>query len=100
MCREIQRAIEESSLLTQMIEQRRLTVLAIYPDKELDEWRKHPLPTAWIDAHDKGCQIEQQRLYDLRAIPALYLLDAQKRVLVKDSTSVAEIEAKINALQQ
>lgn len=100
MCREIQRAIEESSLLTQMIEQRRLTILAIYPDKELDEWHKHSLPATWIDAYDKGCQIEQQRLYDLRAIPSLYLLDARKRVLVKDSTSVAEIEAKINALQE
>ena len=100
MCREIQRAIEESSLLTQMIEQRRLAVLAIYPDKELDEWRKHPLPATWIDAYDKGCQIEQQRLYDLRAIPSLYLLDAQKRVLIKDSTSVAEVEAAIKTLQE
>ena len=98
MCREIQRAIEESSLLTQMIEQRRLAVLAIYPDKELDEWRKHPLPATWIDAYDKGCQIEQQRLYDLRAIPSLYLLDGQKRVLVKDSTSVAEIEEVVKVL--
>ena len=83
-----------------MIEQRRLTILAIYPDKELDEWHKHSLPATWIDAYDKGCQIEEQRLYDLRAIPSLYLLDARKRVLVKDSTSVAEIEAKINALQE
>ncbi|MBQ7855937.1 MAG: DUF5106 domain-containing protein [Alistipes sp.] len=100
MCREIQQAIEASPLLSRMIAGGELCVLGIYPDKELDEWRNHPLPASWVNAYDKGCVIEQKRLYDLRAIPALYLLDSRKRVLVKDSTSVAEIEAVINALSE
>ena len=33
---------------------------------------------------------------DLHAIPALYLLDSRKRVLVKDSTDVAQIEEIID----
>ena len=92
MCRDIQQAIEHSPLLSEMIADARLTVLAIYPDRDLAEWRKHPLPSEWINGYDEGCVIEQQRLYDLRAIPSLYLLDKDKRVLVKDSSSVAEIE--------
>lgn len=92
MCRDIQQTIENSKLLSTMIEDGELVVLAIYPDRDLAEWRKHPLPSQWISGYDKGCVIEQQRLYDLRAIPALYLLDRDKRVLVKDSTSVGEIE--------
>ena len=92
MCRDIQQAIERSQLLSTMIAERRLVVLAVYPDRDLAEWHKHPLPSAWISGYDEGCVIEQQRLYDLRAIPSLYLLDSVKRVLVKDSTSVEEIE--------
>ena len=36
--------------------------------------------------------IERQRLYDLKAIPSLYLLDRAKRVVVKDSVDVGELE--------
>lgn len=100
MCRDIQQAIEHSPLLSEMIADARLTVLAIYPDRDLAEWRKHPLPSEWINGYDEGCVIEQQRLYDLRAIPSLYLLDKDKRVLVKDSSSVAEIEYALSGAVQ
>ena len=37
-----------------------------------------------------------QRLYDLKAIPSLYLLDKRKHVLVKDGVSIADIEQIIS----
>ena len=40
--------------------------------------------------------IRERELYDLKAIPALYLLDRDKRVLVKDSTDVPQIEEAID----
>ena len=92
MCRQIQERISASQLLTDMIASKRLTVLALYPDEDLELWRKHPLPKQWISSYDKGCKISKSRSYDLRAIPALYLLDGNFRVLVKDSTSVPQIE--------
>ena len=45
---------------------------------------------------DRGCVVREKSLYDLHAIPALYLLDSRKRVLVKDSTDVAQIEEIID----
>ena len=36
--------------------------------------------------------MSKERLYNLNAIPALYLLDRDKRVIIKDGTSVTEIE--------
>ena len=65
-----------------------LKVLALYPDGEVDEWRKSvgENPEWWITAHDKGMVINTQELYDLKAIPTLYLLDSQKRVVLKDPT--------------
>ena len=36
--------------------------------------------------------ITHERLYDLKAIPALYLLDREKRVMAKDCVDVEQIE--------
>lgn len=98
MCREIREAITSSPMLTEMIERGRLKVLAIYPDEDLTEWRAYrdQMPSSWINAYDDGCVIREKSLYDLHAIPALYLLDRNKRVLVKDSTDVAQIEEVID----
>ena len=92
MCREIQSQIEASPLISELLAAKKLKIVALYPDEDITLWKAHPLPTAWISGYDKGCQIEKNRTYDLRAIPALYLLDKDKNVLVKDSTSVPQIE--------
>ncbi|MGV8964622.1 MAG: DUF5106 domain-containing protein [Candidatus Saccharimonadaceae bacterium] len=71
-----------------------LIVLSIYPDSNLDLWRK-ALPNMpqenWINAYDNGSQITNKRLYDIKAIPTLYLLDKNKHIILKD-TSLEEIE--------
>ena len=94
MCRDITEALKQSPIISDLQQQGRLRVLAIYPDENLDEWHKHlsDMPAEWINGYDKGCHIEKENLYNISAIPALYLLDKQKRVLVKDSTHVGEIE--------
>lgn len=98
MCREIREAISSSPMLTEMLERGRLRVLALYPDENLDEWQAYrdEIPSSWINAYDDGCVLREKGLYDLSAIPSLYLLDAQKHVLVKDATDVALIEEVID----
>lgn len=98
MCREIREAISASPMLTELIEHGRLRVLALYPDENLDEWRayREQIPASWINAYDDGCVLREKGLYDLSAIPSLYLLNAQKRVLVKDATDVALVEEVID----
>ncbi|MDE5578784.1 MAG: DUF5106 domain-containing protein [Alistipes sp.] len=101
MCREIREAVEASPLLGSLIADGRLRVLAFYPDEDLGEWhayRPH-MPASWINAYDKGCVVRESSSYNLSAIPALYLLDRDKRVLVKDSTDVGLIEAAIYACE-
>lgn len=39
-----------------------------------------------LNARDASQVINRHRLYDLKAVPCLYLLDADKRVLLKDVT--------------
>jgi hypothetical protein len=100
MCRQIQEQLVASQIVADALKEGRLKILAIYPDEDLTLWHEHPLPKSWINGYDKGRRLEKDRLYDLRAIPAMYLLDREKKVLVKDSTSVPEIERMIIEYQQ
>lgn len=101
MCRSIREAVCESPLLSEMQERGEMQVLMLYPDRELDEWYKHQseIPKQWINAYDKGCILQRNRLYDLKAIPSLYLLDRNKRVILKDVVDVPLIEERLLELR-
>ena len=94
LCGEIMRQMASSPLLSALMQNGVLRVLTLYPDPDIDHWYKYldNIPKEWIRAYDKGQILTNERLYNLSAIPALYLLDSKKRVLIKDGTSVAEIE--------
>lgn len=93
-CREVREQITASPVVGQLRREGAIDVLALYPDQDLTEWRNYrdSIPRDWINAYDQGTLIESGRLYDLKAIPTLYLLDASKRVLLKD-TPFGRIEA-------
>jgi len=80
-----------------MIQRKDLVILTIYPDQDLEAWQNYlpQLPAQWINAYNPGAQVKDNHLYDLKAIPTLYLLDANKTVLVKDGTSATQIEAAL-----
>ena len=101
MCREIMEEITSSPLLNELTERGDLRTLSLYPDEDLEAWHEHfeDMPTSWIRAYDKGQKLTHERLYNLSAIPALYLLDNQKRVIIKDGTSVPQIENIIAYLE-
>lgn len=94
MCRDVKEQIISSPMLQELIERKELRVLVLYPDADLEAWREHlsDYPSSWINAYDAEQRIDKERLYDLKAIPSLYLLDNQKRVMAKDCTDVAFIE--------
>lgn len=98
MCRDIMSEIESSPLLNALIDAEQLKVIAICPDGATEVWREKvaTMPAGWIVAYDKDSQISTHNLYDLRAIPSLYLLDSAKRVIIKDGTNVGYIEAVIS----
>jgi len=70
-----------------------LTILALSPDNDLQEWSAHlpEIPRHWVYAYDKSGEIEAKKLYDIKAFPTLYLLDKDKKVVLKD-TSIEMIE--------
>ena len=95
LCGEIMQQIASSEFLSLLMQNGVLKVLTLYPDEDIEHWRKYlsNIPSEWIRAYDKNQVLTKERLYNLSAIPALYLLDRDKRVLIKDGTSVADIES-------
>ena len=86
-CEEASRMMRYSPIINHLLERRQLDVLAIYADSDLDLWREHfdHVSPKWINARDYPRIIQSEALYDLRAIPSLYLLDRNKVVLLKDA---------------
>lgn len=98
-CEESILFLKNAPVLNKLVAEKKLTILALYPDEELDEWEKHrkDFPTQWINAYDKKQVLRNENRYDLRAIPTLYLLDEEKRVLLKDAPAqVVEEYLKIH----
>lgn len=72
-----------------------LSVLSVYPGSNVDQWRDSltTLPNKnWVHAYDNGMIISNKRVYDIKTIPTIYLLDKKKRIILKD-TSLEEIES-------
>lgn len=94
MCGRLRDELAASPLLRRLEEQGRLAVLALYPDADFEAWRAHAreMPREWIYGCDPEQEISRGELYDLRAIPSLYLLDRDKRVLLKDAFAAADVE--------
>ena len=90
-CTETIEGLKNAPFINQLLKEKKLILLSVYPDEELGEWRKHlsEFPKEWINGYDKKFAIKEQQLYDLKAIPTLYLLNKEKTVLLKDATAQA-----------
>lgn len=64
-----------------------LTVVNIYIDQEIDKWLEYEpnYPRCWLTGYDYTYSIREDQTYDVRAIPSLYLLDNDLRVILKDA---------------
>ncbi|MDD3037861.1 DUF5106 domain-containing protein [Bacteroides sp.] len=90
-CTETIEQLKNAPIINKLLKENKLIVLSVYPDEELDEWKKHlsEFPKEWINGYDKKFTIKEQQVYDLKAIPTLYLLNKEKIVLLKDATAQA-----------
>ncbi len=83
--RTMERLAHDASL-GRLIETGELTVLALFADGEEAEWRRSlgNLPEKWLAGLDIS-GVQEHELYVLRELPALYLLDGKKHVILKNT---------------
>ncbi len=86
-CTDILKSLDESIIINEVIELGDLSVLAVYTEGKRDVWdsTKASMPKNWTVAIDES-SIVDKGLYDLPAMPIIYLLDSDKNVLLKDPT--------------
>ncbi len=92
-CAETVNAIDASPILTDRIARGELAVVAVYTGDDTDTWEtaKSKYPAQWSVGAATDPDLSAT-LYTLPSFPVLYLLDANRKVLHKN-TSVEAIEA-------
>lgn len=85
VCRKTEERIATDSLLCSLLQSGRLRVLAVAPDADVKEWQRHASPEGWLSGIDINKRIVTERLYDIQRFPSIYLLDHEKRVLLKEA---------------
>jgi hypothetical protein len=86
-CMDIINTLKSFPQVEEGIRAGKLAVLNIYIDEDLKAWREYmPVyPTEWYNGYDPDYVIRTDILYNVRAIPSLYLLDKDKKVIMKDT---------------
>lgn len=84
-CRSMKERLAASPTVCGLLESGRLKVLSVCVEGRTAAWERATLPAGWIDGCDAGQRLTRDGVYDLKAMPTLYLLDARKRVLLKDA---------------
>lgn len=86
-CDEIIHSLAADEVFIKLHKEGHLTVLAIDTESDSEVWErtKYDMPYEWIVGHDSNHAVNEHLLYALPAMPVLYLLDADKTIILKDA---------------
>lgn len=87
-CKELARDITNIPIYNELMKNNRLKVLAVYTDEDVEKWKSNlsSYPKDWIQSYDESLTLKEDEIYDLKAIPSVYLLDKDKNVILKDAS--------------
>ena len=86
-CLSIIEMLKGEQKVADMVSSGFLAVVNVYIDEDIQAWMEYmPIyPTDWHNGFDQDQAVRIEGLYSVRAIPSLYLLDNEKRVILKDA---------------
>lgn len=86
--------MKQSGILNGMLDDGTLKILTLYPEEDVALWQEQlgSMSAKWINAYDKGQVLTKDLLYNLSSIPSFYLLDKEKKVLLKDADWIQIVE--------
>ena len=94
-CRRVKELLTLSPVVNDLLESGRLKLLSVCVEGKTPAWEKAEFPAGWIDGYDADQRLTREQVYDLKAMPTLYLLDAEKRVILKDA-SFEQVEERLS----
>ena len=86
-CEEVISSLTGNDVIGQAVRSGHLAVVNLYIDLEVDKWRAmaSEYPKTWTNGYDQNYTIRKDLTYNVRAIPSLYVLDKDKKVVMKDA---------------
>lgn len=86
-CKDIEEELKAPAYMEDAIKAGRIAIVSIYIDSEIDKWKDYEpnYPRSWVTGYDPTGTLREDTLYEIRAIPSLYLLDTDRRVILKDT---------------
>ncbi len=85
-CHRVLAEMMADKALAEAVKEGKLSIVAIYTEGDEQVWQKSrkEMPQGWTIGNDHQA-VKNGALYDLKAMPSLYLLDSEKRVILKDA---------------
>ena len=93
-CHHVRKLLSMSQTVNRLLESGRLKLLSVCIKGKTLRWEKEEFPSGWIVGYDAVQRLTRDEVYDLREMPSLYLLDSEKRVILKNA-SLEEVEEKL-----
>lgn len=86
-CAQIISTLEDDEKVNDLMKGDIMQVVNVYIDEDVAAWREHvkDYPVSWLTGYDKDSAIRNELLYNVRAIPSIYILDKDKKVILKDA---------------
>lgn len=87
-CRMLIGQLVASPIVNQFIQSGKLKIITVYVNDDWESWKKHAeeVLQSWIYSYDAKQKINTENLYNIKQFPSMYLLDQNKRVILKDTT--------------
>ena len=98
-CAKAKERLDTCTNLRNMVQDSLMTVIGIYPYDNVTEWQLEPFPDYVINGWDFNQTVENNQTYDLMTMPLFYLLDADKRVILKNEASLNRVLKVIDRLK-
>ena len=76
-----------SPVINDLVKQGKLKILMTYVNDDIEAWEKHStdIPDSWIYSRDTEQKIIIEEIFNIKQFPTMYLLDKDKKVLLKDT---------------
>ena len=98
-CAKVKERLDTTMTLKNLVTDSILTVIGIYPYDNVEEWKLEPFPNYIINGIDINHEVDGQQTYDLMTMPMFYLLDSDKRVILKNEASLNRVIKALNILK-
>lgn len=90
-CQRVKARLDTCSVVERLVHEGRLTVIAVYTLDDEKAWRSTTYPAYMVNGWNRSQSIDNDELYTLPTMPLFYLLDDDKKVVLKNEPSLNRV---------